>query len=245
MANENKQLTPGVLIAIAMGPLLAMAVGIGYVELKNRDAAKLVNQAEAEGQLIHLQAQIRDLETKIAQRESSPAPAATPTPDPALVAALAALAEAQKNQQATLTALAAKLAQPAPAPTQAPAPITPPSQPTTATAAATPAITTVAPPVPRPAPVSTALNSLEAAYKQAWESGKPVLFGQIRNAQTGQPEGGRTLDPSTAQSLGVASWQEWYASEEKSRREEFTEKAEQELRSGDGKLVEIPKAPPR
>ncbi len=254
MSTESKPKDITLIVILCAGVLLAGGICGFYYLSKNpatttRATVAQINALETQVQALkHALEQLEKrqaeshaaLQTALATAQKAAAtapPAPTTATDPALTAAIAALAESQKKQQATLAAIADKLNQP-PALTATTPALAPP-----AAVAATPAapIAPAPPAATRPAPIPSPSNRLELAYKQAWESGKPVIVGQLKNPQSGKMEGGRTLDPVIPQSLGVASWQEWYASEEKARRENFTEQAARELRLQEDKLVEVPK----
>ena len=224
-----------------------------------------INQAEKEDLLkksweisIHdLRIALAATEAQLEAASKNAAKPATSTQDPALLAqiaslnvAIASLAESQKG-------LAAKLASPISMTT------------TPAATSYAPTITTdksallansngmpnhdLASDNNKPSPIITPaqpiastsnVNTLEAAYKQAWENDKPVVIGQVKDPQTGNLSGGRILDPAGAKAIGVITWREWYLSEEQARREELIREAQLQFFANQERLAEIPKASP-
>ena len=154
MANETQKIGPSFYVAMVIGPMLAVGMGIGYVEWNKHQANEFIKQHDADAQLLMLKAQVRDLEAKLAKQET-PAPTPSPT-DPAMEAQLASLRAAIVALTDSQKALAAKLAQPAPVTPLIPAAVTPVAPPAIATAPApvpvapvpTPPIATARPPVP-------------------------------------------------------------------------------------------------
>ncbi|MEM1355115.1 MAG: FHA domain-containing protein [Planctomycetota bacterium] len=60
---------------------------------------------------------------------------------------------------------------------------------------------------PRP----TRLTDLEQAYKQAFETGRPVTVGAgTVDPTSGRVSEGRRIDPSVAKALGFENWRDWY-----------------------------------
>ncbi|MEM6256709.1 MAG: FHA domain-containing protein [Planctomycetota bacterium] len=55
------------------------------------------------------------------------------------------------------------------------------------------------------------LTRLESAYKQSFETGRPVTVGAgVVDPKTGEVSKGRLIDPAVARALGFESWRDWY-----------------------------------
>lgn len=55
------------------------------------------------------------------------------------------------------------------------------------------------------------LTTLEAAYKQSFETGQPMTVGAgAVDPRTGQVSKGKRIDPSVAKALGFETWRDWY-----------------------------------
>ena len=55
------------------------------------------------------------------------------------------------------------------------------------------------------------LSAVEQAYREAFETGRPVTIGAgVIDPTTGQVSEGRRLDPAVAKALGYTNWRSWY-----------------------------------
>ena len=77
-----------------------------------------------------------------------------------------------------------------------------------------------------PAARTGRLTALEAAYKQAFETGEVVTVGQgMRNPLTGELSRGRDLDPAAARAAGARTWREWYVMDDFNERSRIQRQA--------------------
>lgn len=83
---------------------------------------------------------------------------------------------------------------------------------------------------PQPAPAAgSRLSDLERAYREAFETGKPVTVGAgVIDPTTGQVSEGRTLDPAVARALGYTTWRDWYLTDMHAERMRLQQQAQRD-----------------
>lgn len=88
-------------------------------------------------------------------------------------------------------------------------------------------------PIPSAAP-SNRLTVLERAYKDAFESNRPVTVGAgTVDPTTGRVSEGRRIDPSVAKALGFETWRDWYLADEHATRVRLQQDAQRDRNARD------------
>lgn len=83
---------------------------------------------------------------------------------------------------------------------------------------------------PRP----TRLTDLEQAYKQAFETGRPVTVGAgTVDPTTGRVSEGRRIDPSVAKALGFENWRDWYLTDQNAEMNRIQREAQRQRNEAD------------
>ncbi|MGB0767611.1 MAG: FHA domain-containing protein [Phycisphaeraceae bacterium] len=99
---------------------------------------------------------------------------------------------------------------------------------------------------PTPAVRPRRLTRLESAYKQSFETSRPMTVGAgIVDPKTGEISKGRRIDPEVAKALGFETWRDWYltdrhAEQMRIQREALRQRNASEAR--DGGAITLPPA---
>lgn len=85
------------------------------------------------------------------------------------------------------------------------------------------------------APRPSRLTDLEQAYKQAFETGRPVTVGAgTVDPTNGRVSEGRRIDPSVAKAVGFENWRDWYLTDQNAEMNRVQREAQRQRNAAEG-----------